>query len=257
MQDFKNKEFREPEQLSLFVNLDGFEGPIDLLLTLAKEQKVDLSKISVLPLAEQYINFIENAKKLNIEIAADYLVIAAWLVYLKSKLILPSSDEHDFEDIEEMSDALKFRMAQLESMQNVSKKLFNLPLLGVDRFSRGQEQLFKENVSIEWRSSFYSLIKVYSEITYEKEENFLTITESKLFSIQEATLRLKGLLPNLDNWTDLKSFLPDNLIDDLTYKSYLAAHFSASLELSKDGFVSIKQASNYAPIFIKKNDKKL
>ena len=88
-------------------------------------------------------------------------------------------------------------------------------------------------------------------------ENFLTITESKLFSIQDATLRLKGLLPNLNNWTDLKSFLPDNLIDDLTYKSYLAAHFSASLELSKDGFVSIKQASNYAPIFIKKNDKKL
>ncbi len=248
----KQDYYTEPKQLTLFVNLDGFEGPIDLLLNLAREQKVDLGKIAILPLAEQYIDFIENVKKLNLEIAADYLVIAAWLVYLKSKLIIPDLDYQDHQEITEMSDALKFRIKQLEAIQKVSKKLFDLPLLGIDRLSRGNEEIFEENLKINWSCNLYVLIKSYAQLNYENDNETLTIVQSKLFSIQEATERLKGLLPKIKNWTNLKNFLPKHFNHDISYKSSLAAHFAASLELSRDGLVSIKQTSNYSPIYIKK-----
>ena len=119
-----------PEQLSLFVNLDGFEGPIDLLLSLAREQKVDLSKIAVLPLAEQYLSYIDTVRRLDLEIAADYLVMAAWLAYLKSRLLLPEPEPEQAEEVFDMTDALKYQLLRLESMQQASKRLMSLPRLG-------------------------------------------------------------------------------------------------------------------------------
>ena len=130
--------FAPDPQLSLFVNLDGFEGPIDLLLSLAKEQKVDLGKISILPLAEQYLLYIETARDLNLEIAADYLVIAAWLAYLKSRLLLPEPEPEQADDIIDMTDALRYQLVRLESMQSAAKRLTDLPLLNRYRMVRGQ-----------------------------------------------------------------------------------------------------------------------
>ena len=130
------------DQLSLFVNLDGFEGPIDLLLSLSREQKVDLTRISILPLAEQYLEFINNARTLDLEIAADYLVMAAWLAYLKSRLLLPEPEPEQHEEIVDMADALKYQLMRLESMQQASKRLISLPRLGQQRFVRGQAEKF-------------------------------------------------------------------------------------------------------------------
>ena len=135
------------------MNLDGFEGPIDLLLTLAREQKVDLARIAILPLAEQYLAFIENARRLDLEIAADYLVIAAWLAYLKSRLLLPEPEPEAAEEVIDMTDALRYQLVRLESMQQAAKRLISLPRLGQQRFARGETEHFESVTEPVWTAS--------------------------------------------------------------------------------------------------------
>ena len=239
------------QQLSLFVNLDGFEGPIDLLLSLSREQKVDLGKISILPLAEQYLLYIETARDLNLEIAADYLVMAAWLAYLKSRLLLPEPEPEQEEDIIDMTDALRYQLIRLESMQAVAKRLTDLPLLGRCRMVRGQPEQFERKEQIVWQARLYDLLSAYGGMVSSDTADKLTIAATRLYSVQEAAGRLQNLLPKTLGWAELSAFLPANLSQPLDRRSAVASHFVASLELAKDGVVALRQSSAYAPLFIR------
>jgi len=248
----QSAETKKPaEQLSLFVNLDGFEGPIDLLLTLAREQKVDLGKIAILPLAEQYLAYIASAKKLNLEVAADYLVMAAWLAFLKSRLLLPDPEPEQADDVIDMTDALRFQLVRLEAMQTASKRLASLPILGRQRLVRGQPEAFEGRVSIVWQARLFDLIQAYGDIRSAEEAQMLTIAATRLYSVQEAAARLSRLLPKTPGWTQLEHFLPPELKDPLDRRSAMASHFVASLELAKDGQITLRQSGNYTPLYLR------
>ena len=242
------------DQLSLFVNLDGFEGPIDLLLSLSREQKVDLTRISILPLAEQYFEFINNARTLDLEIAADYLVMAAWLAYLKSRLLLPEPEPEQHEEIVDMADALKYQLMRLESMQQASKRLISLPRLGQQRFVRGQAEKFSTSTEAIWTASLYDLLACYGDIRSQGESETLTIAATYLYSVQEASKRLRTLIGRSPEWTVLQHFLPPGLEKPMNRRSATASHFVASLELARDGLIRLRQDANYAPLYLKSKD---
>lgn len=241
----------EDEQLSLFVNLDGFEGPIDLLLSLAREQKVDLSRISILPLAEQYLSYIQSARRINLEIAADYLVMAAWLAYLKSRLLLPDPEPEHQEEVTDMTDALRNQLLRLEAMQAAAKRLMDMPMLEVYRHKRGQDDVIQMKETISWQASLYDLLSAYGDIRSSAEAETLTIAATRLYSVQEATIRLRHLMGRSPDWAVLSSFLPGDLRHALDRRSAVASHFVASLELAKEGVLSIRQSNQYAPVYLK------
>lgn len=241
----------DARQLTLFVNLDGFEGPIDLLLSLAREQKVDLMKISILPLAEQYLSFIETAQELNLEVAADYLVMAAWLAYLKSRLLLPEAEPEADEEIVDMTDALRFQLLRLEAMQEAAKSLASLPKLGQARHARGEPEYFTTTEKPLWTAGLYDLLAVYGDLRSEETAQTLTIAATRLYSVQEASSRLKHLLKTSPGWTVLEQFLPGGLHRSLDRRSAMASHFVASLELAKEGIVNLRQQSHYGPIYLR------
>jgi len=235
----------------LFVNLDGFEGPIDLLLSLAREQKVDLTRIAILPLADQYLAYIESAREVNLEIAADYLVMAAWLAYLKSRLLLPDPAAEISEEIIDMSDALRFQLLRLEAMQQASKRLMDLPRLGRSRFVRGAPQSFSRTEKIEWTASLYDLLQAYGDMRSQEAAGTLTIAATRLYSVQEAAERLRRILPRTPGWTDLASFLPPGLEQPLDARSAIASHFTAALELVKEGVIGLRQNRAYDTVYIR------
>jgi segregation and condensation protein A len=244
----------DAEQLALFVNLEGFEGPIDLLLSLARDQKVDLTQIAILPLAEQYLNFISSARQLDLEIAADYLVMAAWLAYLKSRLLLPDPEPEQDEEIIDMADALRYQLVRLEAMQQAAKRLISLPRLGQQRFARGAVEQFSITNEAVWQASLYDLLACYGDIQSGLENETLTIAATKLFSVEEAAKRLRHLIGGMPDWTTLESFLPPNLRAPIDRRSATASHFVASLELARDGLLKLRQDAHYAPLYIKSKD---
>ncbi len=249
--DIRHKNGR---QLALFVNLEGFEGPIDLLLSLARDQKVDLTHIAILPLAEQYLNFISSARQLNLEIAADYLLMAAWLAYLKSRLLLPEPEPEGDEEIIDMADALRYQLVRLEAMQQAAKRLISLPRLGQRRFARGAvEQLCITDEAV-WHAGLYDLLACYGDIRSELENETLTISATKLFSVEEAAERLRHLIGSMPDWTVLENFLPANLREPIDRRSATASHFVASLELARDGLLKLRQDAHYTPLYIKSKD---
>jgi segregation and condensation protein A len=246
----------EPAQHALFVDVGGFEGPLDLLLTLAREQKVDLAQISILALAEQYIAYIEAAHELRIEIAADYLVMAAWLAYLKSRLLLPQPKGDEEEPTAaEMAAALSFHLQRLEAMQRAGQRLMAQPLLGQDRFPCGQPQPMPVVVSAAWSDTLYDLLSAYAAIRRRGEQQVLHIAPAELFTMQQALERLSDLLGRLpkgmDNWLDLARFLPEGLRGGLFRRSALAATFAAGLELARSGHVELRQDRAFGPIYLR------
>ena len=240
-----------PAQLALFVNLDGFEGPIDLLLSLAREQKVDLKKISILPLAEQYLQFINNVRELDLEIAADYLVTAAWLAYLKSCLLLPDPEPEQNDEIIDMTDALRYQLLRLEAMQQAAKRLQSLPKLGQARFKRGAPEQSYSSSEFVWTASLYDLLACYGNIRSNGEAETLTIVATRLYSVEEAAKRLFNLISSMSDWTVLQNFLPPNLSNPMDVRSATASHFAASLELAREGMLRLRQDSHFAPIYLK------
>ena len=241
----------QPEQLALFVNLDGFEGPIDLLLTLARDQKLDLKKIAILPLAEQYLQFINNAREFDLEIAADYLVMAAWLAYLKSRLLLPDPEPEQNDELIDMTDALRYQLLRLESMQQAATQLQSLPKLGQARFVRGAPEQFASISDSVWTASLYDLLACYGDIQSSAESETSTIAATKLYSVEEAAKRMRHLLRSMPSWTVLQHFLPPNLSQTLDIRSATASHFAASLELAREGVLTMRQGSQFAPIYLK------
>jgi segregation and condensation protein A len=235
----------------LVLDLDGFEGPIDVLLTLAREQKVDLTKIKIVPLVDQYLAFISQARKLKLEIAADYLVMAAWLAYLKSRLLLPEPPE-DEPSGEEMAANLAFQLQRLEAMQRAGVILLARPRLGVDVFRRGMPEAIEADKKPRYEATLYDLLKAYADQRRRVEQlQTLRIAPTSLYSIEEAIERLEARLGRMPDWEVLASFLPTDLRDPVVLRSATASTFAASLELVKQGRLLLRQLETFGPIYLK------
>ncbi|MGE3334165.1 MAG: ScpA family protein [Rhodospirillaceae bacterium] len=240
----------------LVLTLGGFEGPIDVLLVLARDQKVDLMQVSILALAEQYLLFVEKAREHHLELAADYLVMAAWLAYLKSKLLLPKEESGVEPTAEEMAEALKFQMRRLEAMQEAGRKLFELPRRGIDFYPRG----LTEGLPITYRTVYditlYDLLRAYGAQHREKNIKALEIEAFDLYSIDEAIARLREILPGVPDWTDLKAFLPQGERRPLMRRSAISTTLIAVLELVRQGKADLRQDGGaYSPIYLKPADR--
>ena len=234
------------------VDVEGFEGPIDVLLLLARSQKVDLTQISILELADQYLAFVAKARSISLELAADYLVMAAWLAYLKSRLLLPEQESEEEPSGEEMAAALAFQLRRLQAMQDAGEKLMARKRLGQDFFSRGQPEEFKAPVKTIWDAKLYDLLKAYANHkAREITRTPLHIEAWQLFTVEAAIERLKGVLVGAEDWVTLFRFLPDELKDDMAFRSAMASTFGASLELAKQGEIKIRQEKTFGPIFIR------
>ncbi len=238
-----------PEQLVL--DLDGYEGPIDLLLSLAREQKVDLAKISILALADQYLGFIAAQRQLKLEIAADYLVMAAWLAFLKSRLLLPQPGDDDEPAAEEIAAALGHRLKLLETMQTAGRALMTRPRLGQDFFLRGApERLATVPVPV-WRLDLYELLRAYGDGRRRTTNAVLAIEASAFYSMEDALVRFAGFLGRIPEWRALVRFLPDEPRGDLVRRSALASTFAAALELARDGRIELRQDRAFGPIWLR------
>ena len=262
--DFANDEVAAPlhapdndERATLSVVLDGFEGPIDLLLTLAREQKVDLSQIAILPIAEQYLAFIHSAQDLNIEIAADYLVMAAWLTYLKSKLLLPSSEADIDEETHDMADALKFQLMRLEAMQKAAQTLLGLPRLKYERHPNGQPHhpLATNTIKPVAKTTLFELLQAYGHIASKDEAETLTITSTYLYSVEDGIKHLSTLLKTAKGWQALNTLLPPDATTPFDRRSALASYFSASLELARHSEVKLRQDKPFDTIWLAQTEK--
>jgi segregation and condensation protein A len=243
---------REDERL--VVDLEGYEGPIDVLLTLARDQKLDLTRISILALAEQYIAFIAQARRVRLEIAADYLVMAAWLAYLKSKLLLPTPAEDKAEPTAaEMAAALAFQLQRLQAMQDAGVRLMARPLLGKDVFRRGAPEGLRVVATPVYTATLYELLRAYGDQRGRKQPSMLRIMPSELYSMEAALERLTSILGRMPDWTTLQSFIPAELRGGVVARSALAAMFSASLELVRSGRLQMRQDRSFGQIYIRKS----
>ena len=250
------KERSESEKLNLY--LGSFDGPIDMLLTLARDQKVDLAKISILSLATQFLEFIEKAQKLRLEIAADYLVMAAWLAYLKSRLLIPQEEQKLAEPTaQEMADALQFQLRRLEAMRKTADLLFRLPRLGYNIFARGEPDGLPTSYISKYDMTYYDLLKAYGDIKQRQQNSVYKLAPVKLFSLEEAIARLESMLGKIpQEWVSLFMFLPAGLKEKIVKRSAVAATFGGALELVKRGALQLQQEKNYAPIYIRRPQEK-
>jgi len=240
---------REPIQLML--DLDGFEGPIDLLLSLAKVQKVDLKRISILELADQYLAYIEGARQLRLELASDYLVMAAWLAYLKSRLLLPREDDDEEPDPELLAETLALQLRRLEAMREAGQRLFARDLLGRDVFPRGDAEGIKFVPRVFYSPSLDDLVRAYAEQRRRDHLTTMSIEPSEIYSVEVALRRLATMVGQNLDWMSLQSFLPINLADGLVARSALASTFAASLELAREGKIEVQQADTFGPIYLR------
>lgn len=248
----------EHEADALLLNLDGYEGPIHVLLDMARNQKVDLREISILQLARQYLEFIERAKDLRLDLAAEYLVMAAWLAYLKSRLLLPrEKDESGEPSGEAMAEALQFQLRRLESMREAAEKLMKRPQLGINIFRRGAPEGLKTAYNATYKDTLYDLLKAYGDIRRRAESAVYELPVFNIMTMEEAMDRMARMLGNLPKsgiqsvWTTLQSFLPDNIKDPLLLRSSMASTFTAGLELAKQGKVEIRQDGLFRPIYLR------
>ncbi len=240
------------EKPSFILNLDGFEGPLDVLLVMSRAQKVDLTKISILQLAEQYIEFIERARELQLEVAADYLVMAAWLAYMKSKLLLPSENLDEEPTGEEMAAVLAHRLQKLNAMRESAGKLLDLPREGYEIFSRGD----MEGVNIVrvpiYDASLFDLLMAYAAQDARVEAEKLVIDPPQLFSMEDAYQRLSSILGKMPDWESLSSMIPaGSEKNPLLLRSAIASTFAASLELVREGKIYIRQSSPFSAIYVR------
>ena len=258
---------------ALVVELGTYEGPLDLLLKLAREQKIDLAQISIVALADQYLDYIHKAQRLQLEVAADYLVMAAWMAYLKSRLLIPQQQTKDEPNPAEMAALLAFQLQRLEAMQKAGAQLFALPQLGNHFFKKGAasaiavklaEKSANENkdasAPVTWNVSLYELLSAMSEpLKRQQEAKVYTIKALDLFSIEEAYKRLSNMLGVMPDWSSLESFMPLVTSEhgegsNLTRRSALAATFVASLEMAKNGLIEIRQEQKYGNIFLRRRE---
>ncbi len=238
---------------ALIVDVEGFEGPLDLLLTLSRTQKVDLRKISVLELAEQYLGFVEKARHLRIELAADYLVMAAWLAFLKSRLLLPPDPSEDGPSGEELAAHLAFQLERLQGMRDVAAKLMARDQLGRDFFARGIPEDVTRVRRVTYTANLLDLMQGYARIRTKDEFRPFVMDRDAVMTMEQALDRMRGLIGYAGDWTDLTSYLPEGWeTDPVRRRSATAANFAATLELAKRGAIELRQGEIFAPIQIRR-----
>lgn len=238
---------------ALVVDVDGFEGPLDLLLTLSRTQKVDLRRISILDLAVQYLGFVEEAKRLRIELAADYLVMAAWLAFLKSRLLLPADPNDDGPSGEELAAHLAFQLERLEAMRRSAAKLMARDQLGRDFFARGQTQQVTRSRKVTYTATTLDLMQAYARIKTRDDFEPLHMKRQATYTMEQALERMKGLIGHAIEWGELSQFLPEAWrLDPKKRRSATASTFAASLELVKEGALEMRQSESFAPIMLRK-----
>jgi len=246
----------------LILDITGYEGPLHLLLELARQQKVDIARISILELSEQYLAFIKSATDLRIELAADYLVMAAWLAYLKSRLILPRDEgEEMMPEADELAAHLAFRLQRLEAMRRAADGLFRLPREGQQIFVRGNPEGLRSRTTPLWEATMFDVLQAYGQSRSKAAIRNVKIPKPLVMSLDEARSRLRRALQNvgIDNpvdWTSLESILPssDDLVDDIPRASIRASSLVAGLELAKLGELEIRQAGTFKPIYVRSTD---
>ena len=242
---------------ALIVDVEGYEGPLDVLLTLAQSQKVDLAKISILHLVEQYLEFVAEARRLKLELAADYLVMAAWLVFLKSKLLLPPEEEdEDGISAEEMAARLAFQLQRLEAIRNVAARLMARDRLGRDVFSRGQPQPLKVIKTPAYEDNLIDLLKAYSDQRVRTLPRGYVLKKAPAIAIEDARHRIEAMLGKIADWSSLELLMMPygDTEDPAARKSSLASAFAATLELARDGFVEVRQMGPFDPIYVKRRE---
>ena len=238
---------------TLLITVDGFEGPLDLLLTLARNQKVDIAKISILKLAEQYLEFVEGAKKLNLELAADYLVMAAWLAYLKSRLILPQEKDSDGEPTaDEMATRLRWRLQRLDAMRAASTRLMGRERLDRDVFGRGDPEAVNVIKLRTYKETLYDLLTAYATDRVRKLGGKTYRPEmAPVLAIEAARERLERMLGRISDWRALTAMLPFEWSGGARRRSAMASTLLAALEMARDGKVQLQQASPFAEIYVR------
>ena len=240
---------------ALIVDVDGFEGPLDLLLTLSRTQKVDLMKISILHLAQQYLAFVEKAKQLRIELAADYLVMAAWLAFLKSRLLLPPDPTEEGPSGEELAAHLAFQLERLQAMRDAAAQLMARDQMGRDFFRRGIPQEMEQIRKVSYTANLLELMQAYSRLRTRDEFRPFVMDRENVFTMEQALDRMRGLIGFAGDWTDLSIYLPDGWsANPMRRRAATAATFAASLELVKAGKVEIRQSETFAPIQLRRKD---
>jgi len=240
---------------SLKINIDNYSGPLEILLDLAKTQKVDLANISITQLADQFIDFMNKAKEINLDLASEYLLMATWLAYLKSKLLLPQDDEDDFM-ASEVAEKLKLQLKKLELIRLLSGKLLTKNRLGVDIRMRGMPEGIRLKKSSKYAVSLYELLKTYSNHVMKKNFQSISIPKLPVCSTEQAIEIIKKNIKKLNEWREISYVIPKKFKQTKKLqKTGLAGFFSASLELTKEGIIKIMQKKNFGKILIKeKND---
>ena len=256
--------WEEPERLApadrlaaeaLIVDVDGFEGPLDLLLTLSRTQKVDLRRISVLQLAEQYLGFVEQARSLRIELAADYLVMAAWLAFLKSRLLLPPEPGDDGPSAEDLAAHLAFQLERLQAMRDAAARLMARDQLGRDFFARGLPEDLTHHRKVTFTATLLDLMRVYAMIRTKDEFRPFVLDREHVYTMEQALDRMRGLIGYVGDWATLTSFLPEGWdVTPMARRSATAAHFAAVLEMAKRGQLTLRQGETFAPIELRRRD---
>lgn len=241
-----------PDDDVMYVDVGGYEGPLDLLLDLARRQKVDLAQISVLALAEQYLGFIETVREKRIEIAADYLVMAAWLAYLKSRLMVPQAAGDDEPTGEMMAALLQFRLKRLEAMRLAAQRLMGGPLLGLKVFQRGEPEPVTITRHSLWEASLYDLLKAYANQRQRGVPNDYTPHERNVWSLQEAREILNRLIGENMDWVPLDAYLTQYLAPDMDRTTAIASTFASSLELVRQGQVELRQSLAFGPLYVRR-----
>ena len=243
---------RGSDEPALVVDVEGFEGPLDLLLTLARQQKVDLAKISILALADQYLAFIDAARKLRLELAADYLVMAAWLAYLKSRLLLPDANAPEGQTAEDMANALAFRLKRLEAFRGVAQQLLGLPRLERDVFSRGHPEAIAQIKHPQWTATLYDLLSAYALQRQKQTLGKVRFAARKVWSLAEAREAITQLIGRADDWSRLDEFLIAYLVEPELVATVTASSFAATLEMVREGKMDVQQHTAFAPIYVRK-----
>ncbi len=240
-----------PRAQTFVVDIDGFEGPLDLLLALARDRKLDLAKLSILDLARQYLDFIEQARNLRLEVAADYLVMAAWLAFLKSKLLLPGDEDEGEPSGEELAAQLTFRLKRLDAMREAGAKLLNRDRLGRDFFARGMPEGIALVRQPEYQANVYDLLKAYANQRQRNITGTLHFTARTVWSIQEAREALEAMLGTAAAWAPIDDLIAKFMPTPELRRTVLASSFGASLEMTREGLTELRQGKPFAPLMIR------
>lgn len=249
---FEGMAERAEGEPAFVVDVDGFEGPLDMLLALARVQKVDLAKISILALADQYLGFIEEARKMRLELAADYLVMAAWLAYLKSRLLIPAQAKGEEPSGLELAEVLAFRLQRLQAMRDAAAKLMTRNRLGRDVFARGAPEPVVALAQRRWEASLYDLLSAYAQQRQKNALSHVRMEHRKVWSLAEARDMLERLLGTSFDWTPLDAFLADYLVSEDKRATVLASSFASSLELVREGMLEVHQDRPLGPLLLRR-----